>query len=155
MASSAWNCSKDLPPPGSTITLGPVGTVAQAPRSGTRISNPIHRLNNVFFLTPCPNASTRRRRWLRRHRLPASRTLPNVRVVPLRVLAVEPGLLGLNILLDIRLGRGLGHRWRRVSRISVSIRIGVRFRVAVGIPQNGAARAAPRTTPGPHQPQQP
>src|ERR1700693_3864315 len=42
-ASSAWNCSKDLPPPGRTITLGPVGTVAQAPRNGTRISSPIHR----------------------------------------------------------------------------------------------------------------
>jgi len=45
MASSAWNCSNDLPPPGRTITLGPVGTVAQAPRNGTKISSPIHRLD--------------------------------------------------------------------------------------------------------------
>ena len=30
-ASSAWKCSNGLPVPGSTITLGPVGTVAQAP----------------------------------------------------------------------------------------------------------------------------
>src|SRR5207237_3323951 len=32
-ASSAWNWSKGLPVPGRTIMLGPVGTVAHAPRS--------------------------------------------------------------------------------------------------------------------------
>src|SRR5439155_1729824 len=32
-ASSAWNCSKGFPVPGRTITLGPVGMVAQAPSS--------------------------------------------------------------------------------------------------------------------------
>jgi len=31
--SSAWNCSKGFPVPGRTITLGPVGMVAQAPSS--------------------------------------------------------------------------------------------------------------------------
>src|SRR5207244_4714499 len=31
--SSAWNWSKGLAVPGSTITLGPVGNVAHAPRS--------------------------------------------------------------------------------------------------------------------------
>src|SRR5205823_3184189 len=30
-ASSSWNCSRGFPLPGSTITLGPVGTVLQAP----------------------------------------------------------------------------------------------------------------------------
>src|SRR5262249_54104016 len=31
-ALSAWNCSKFLPVPGSTMTLGPVGTTAHAVR---------------------------------------------------------------------------------------------------------------------------
>jgi hypothetical protein len=30
LASSTWNCSKFFPVPGSTMTLGPVGTVTQA-----------------------------------------------------------------------------------------------------------------------------
>jgi len=34
-ASSAWNCSKGFPADGSTITLGPVGTVAHPPTSNT------------------------------------------------------------------------------------------------------------------------
>ena len=52
--SSVWNCSKDLPPPGRTITLGPVGTVAQAPSNGTRISSPIHRLDMFSTLARWP-----------------------------------------------------------------------------------------------------
>src|SRR5215472_8179933 len=49
--SSAWNSSKVFPPPGSTITLGPVGTLAHAPtNSGTATSKPISRLDMSSIL---------------------------------------------------------------------------------------------------------
>jgi hypothetical protein len=45
-SSSTWKTSNGLPEPGKTITLGPAGTVAQAPSSGTTATskNPADRL---------------------------------------------------------------------------------------------------------------
>jgi hypothetical protein len=42
-ASSVWNCSNDLPAPGSTITAGPVGALAHAPKNSA--------ITGVSFLT--------------------------------------------------------------------------------------------------------
>jgi hypothetical protein len=99
-ASSTWNCSKDFPLPGRTITLGPVGTVAQAPSNGTIISSPIQRLDMSRVLG---SPSARRLRGLRRDLLPAARALLDRGVVALRALAVVPVILRLGVLLDVRL----------------------------------------------------
>jgi len=53
-ASSNWNCSKLLPVPGKTITLGPVGTLAQAVANRATVRQTAIAL--VFIEAPTPAA---------------------------------------------------------------------------------------------------
>src|SRR5262245_46146902 len=113
-ASSAWNCSNAFPVPGSTITLGPVGTVthpvakmltASAATSPTRVIR--------------PSRSLRWRGWYDHH--PTLRALAHVGVITPRLGAVVPVALRLGLarcrgnLLNVGLGGGLSDdRGRRV-----------------------------------------
>jgi hypothetical protein len=50
VASSIWNCSKFFPVPGSTMTLGPVGTVAQAVLKTATAKHPLMALIFITYL---------------------------------------------------------------------------------------------------------
>src|SRR5574341_2428581 len=112
--SSAWNCSNGLPGGGSTMTLGPVGMVAHPVNAAiatncTRIRFPI-----ILHL-PLPP-------W-RRGRLgndghPPARTLLDVGIVALGILAVVPILRLLRLRLEIHWGLRLDdHRWSGIRRV--------------------------------------
>src|SRR6266508_5918383 len=60
-ASSAWNCSKLFPSPGSTMTLGPEGTVAHAVRRREAL---IDRMVRVAVMGPRWNLHPRLRAGL-------------------------------------------------------------------------------------------
>src|SRR5947208_9636022 len=58
-ASSVWNCSKLLPLPGNTNTLGPVGIDAHAPRASAAPTETTANLGEIHFIS----GSLRRRRF--------------------------------------------------------------------------------------------
>jgi hypothetical protein len=81
--SSTWNRSKGLPTPGKTITLGPVGTAAQALRSPIMRNSRTRRLATAHLLLS----------WGGRQDLPPlSGALLDIRVVGLRGVAIVPVL---------------------------------------------------------------
>ena len=85
-ASSDWNTSKGFSGPGHTMTLGPVGIVAQA-LNATK-ANSKRKIPFMFMLAyPLLLAG---RGYFRFHLYPTARTTFNVRVVALRILAVIP-----------------------------------------------------------------
>src|SRR5437867_8614747 len=51
--SSVWNCSNDLPVPGSAITLGPLGTVAQALNSRLHIRTMMYFAIHTLLRRDC------------------------------------------------------------------------------------------------------
>src|SRR5579862_209927 len=132
--SSARNWSKLLPVPGSTITLGPVGMLTQAPSSSNEPASATREMIGMAFIL----ASAR----LRGDPLPAGRAVLHVGVIRVRRGAVVPGPLHLLLwrcrrelllrgLLDVhRRGRRDGRRI--VGRVVVR-RIGP-VAVVVGVP---------------------
>src|SRR6266853_6610138 len=126
--SSARNWSKLLPVPGNTITLGPLGTLTQAPSRSAAARTGENR-RRFMVRRPASTAG----RGLRRHALPACGAFLDVRVIGLGFGTVIPIALRLlrrrglrTTLFDIR-------RRRRRCRDDRGIVIGVVGRVIPGI----------------------
>lgn len=115
-ASSDWNVSNGLSRSGSTITLGPVGIVAQPPNTATARHNIRHRLNSMLQLPPL---------WIGRGRIrydlhPAARAISDVRIVTSRIRTVVPVIFFRLLRLDIHRGLLLDdYRWGRIVAVRV------------------------------------
>src|SRR5512139_1847188 len=85
MASSAWNCSKDFPAGGITITLGPVGIVAHPLNTSNQNTKKMPSLPFIMTLL-APVRWSRRRYNLQ----PTTGTSFHVRIVVFGIRAEIP-----------------------------------------------------------------